>query len=273
VRHLQYNRISAVAAVQQSRILDLRCRQVDTKNYRHLIREIRVIRGLISPMAIAVVCPSCHARFQVSEKFAGKEGPCPKCKQKISVPALADEVKIHGPEEYEGAKDAKGRSVLKPIARVEAKVQPAMVAGVIGAIVLCFIVAFVLRGVKEKDSFAILGLGAVILAPPLVYGGYSFLRNQELEPYRGMAVIVRVAICSAVYAALWGAIWALKHFLIGDASPEIWQYFIVFGPPLGIGALAALATLDLDFGSGIFHYVLYLATCVLLRLAMKLPLV
>lgn len=224
-------------------------------------------------MAIAVVCPSCHARFQVSEKFAGKEGPCPKCKQKITVPALGEEVKIHGPEEYEGAKDAKGRSVLKPIARVETKVRPAMVAGVIGAIVVAFVVAFVLRGVKEKDSFLILGLGAVILAPPLVLGGYSFLRDQELEPYRGTAAIVRVAICSAVYAALWAAIYAIKHFMAPDGTPEIWQYFVILGPPVGVAALSALATLDLDFGSGVFHYVLYLGTCILLRLAMKLPLV
>jgi hypothetical protein len=225
-------------------------------------------------MAIAVVCPSCHARFQVQDKFAGKEGPCPKCKAKITVPALTDEVKIHEPEfGGAGAKDSKGRSVLKPITRVETKVQPAMVAGVIGAIVLAFIVAFVLRGVKEKDSFLILGLGAVILAPPLVFGGYSFLRDQELEPHRGTAVIVRVAICSAVYAALWGAIWALKHFLAPDGTPEIWQYFVILGPPVGIAALSALATLDLDFGSGVFHYVLYLGTCILLRLTMKLPLV
>jgi len=227
-------------------------------------------------MAIAVICPSCHARFQVSDQYAGKEGPCPKCKTKITVPALADEVKIHGPAEYGGAKDAQGRAVLKPIERAETKVQPAMVVGVIGAIAFAFIVAFFLRSSVDWKSSAgtiVLGLGAVVLAPPLVLGGYSFLRNQELEPYRGTAVIVRVAICSAVYAGLWGAIWALKHFLIGDASPEIWQYLIVFAPPLGIGALAALATLDLDFGSGVFHYVLYLGTCILLRLTMKLPLV
>jgi len=227
-------------------------------------------------MAIAVVCPSCHARFQVSEKYAGKEGPCPKCKTKITVPALADEVKIHAPDEYQGAKDAKGQSVLKPIARVETKVQPAMVAGVIGAIVLAFFVAFVLRSSidwKSTTGTIVLALGAVVLAPPLVLGGYSFLRNQELEPYRGTAVVARVAICSLVYAALWGAIWALKHFLSPDSSPEIWQYLVIFAPPLGIGALTALATLDLDFGSGVFHYVLYLGTCILLRLTMKLPLV
>ena len=92
-------------------------------------------------MAITVLCPSCHARFAVHEKFAGKEGPCPKCKATIKVPAAADEVKVHAPEEYGGAKDAKGRAVLKPLERVEAKVQPVMVVGVAMAVVLAFVVA------------------------------------------------------------------------------------------------------------------------------------
>jgi hypothetical protein len=151
-----------------------------------------------------------------------------------------------------------------------------MVAGVIGAIVLAFVIAFVLRSSvdwKSTTGTIVLGLGAIVLAPPLVLGGYSFLRNQELEPYRGTAAIVRVAICSVVYAGLWGAIAVLRHLLAPDSSPEVWAYFVILGPPVGIGALAALATLDLDFGSGVFHYVLYLGTCILLRLTMKLPLV
>ena len=73
-------------------------------------------------MAILVVCPTCKSRFQVSEKFAGKQGPCPKCKAVITIPRVEDEVKIHAPEEYAGggsvaAKDASGRAVLKPISR------------------------------------------------------------------------------------------------------------------------------------------------------------
>ncbi|MEC8508925.1 MAG: MJ0042-type zinc finger domain-containing protein, partial [Planctomycetota bacterium] len=34
-------------------------------------------------MSIRVTCPGCHARFNVSDQFAGKSGPCPKCKKTI----------------------------------------------------------------------------------------------------------------------------------------------------------------------------------------------
>ncbi len=79
-------------------------------------------------MPISVVCPGCKARFSVSEKFAGKKGPCPKCKTVVTVPdAPAAEVKIHVPEEYaSGGKDSKGRAVGKPIPRSETHVQPVL---------------------------------------------------------------------------------------------------------------------------------------------------
>ncbi len=117
-------------------------------------------------MAIVVVCPSCHARFQVSEKFAGKQGPCPKCKGLINIPALEDEVKIHAPEEFGGSKDAKGRPVLKPIARVETKVQPVLLVGVLVAVLLAFAVAFVLRSSDLKSSPIVLALGQRCLLRP-----------------------------------------------------------------------------------------------------------
>ena len=80
-------------------------------------------------MPISVVCPGCKARFSVSEKFAGKKGPCPKCKAVILVPnAPAEEVKIHVPEQFaSGGKDSKGRAVSKPILREETKLKPAVI--------------------------------------------------------------------------------------------------------------------------------------------------
>ena len=50
-------------------------------------------------MAIAVICPSCKSRFSVSDQFAGRTGPCPKCKKPIKIPAVtAEAVVIHEPE-------------------------------------------------------------------------------------------------------------------------------------------------------------------------------
>ena len=61
-------------------------------------------------MAIDVTCIKCHTRFQVSEKFAGKSGPCPKCKNTIKIPELKDQVVIHAPE-VSGTKTATGQPV------------------------------------------------------------------------------------------------------------------------------------------------------------------
>jgi hypothetical protein len=50
------------------------------------------------------------------------------------------------------------------------------------------------------------------------------------------------------------------------------NFVMLAAPPIVIGSLVALATLDLDFGSGFMHYACYLLATVLLRLLMKLPL-
>jgi hypothetical protein len=227
-------------------------------------------------MAIVVVCPSCRARFQVSEKFAGKEGPCPKCKGKIKIPALEEQVVIHAPEEYAGGgKDAKGRPVLKPIARVETKVHPVMITGLVVGAIATLAIAWVMGQSNLDDSTKtiVLAIGAVVLAPPLVLGAYSFLRNQELEPYSGKELFIRAAICSAAYAGLWGAIWGLKvAFAMQSQSLTAINFAMLAAPPIVIGSLVALGTLDLDFGSGFMHYSCYLLVTVLLRLIMKMPL-
>ena len=74
-------------------------------------------------MPIRVTCRGCHTRFNVSERFAGKEGPCPKCKAIIRIPAASEEVVIHGPA-AEVTKDSRGTAITKPIFRQEAEITP-----------------------------------------------------------------------------------------------------------------------------------------------------
>jgi hypothetical protein len=227
-------------------------------------------------MPIQVTCPGCHSRFNVSDKFAGKEGPCPKCRTTIRIPKKEDQVVIHAPEAF-GPTDSKGRAVLKPIARHESRLSgPLLVAAVAGALLVPAIAFIIGRALREGNEAAIphwlLAAGAVSLAPPLVFVGYSFLRDQELEPYRGMALVVRVAICSAVYAALWGMYaFVCAMLLEPEQSPEL-PHLVFLIPLLMVpGAIAAVATLDLEAISGSIHYGLYLGASVLLRLIMGLP--
>jgi hypothetical protein len=241
-------------------------------------------------MAIVVVCSKCKARFQVSDKFAGQKGPCPKCKNEIQIPEKTEEVKIHAPEQF-GPKGASGKGVLEPIFREETRWSPLGIGLVAGAVVLAFALAVVVRQtafveqenrsgetvlVSEVNIF-ILAAGALLLAPPLAFGAYTVLRDAELEPYRGQDLWMRVGIASVAYALLWGAWFLVKLALTGVVSPDDFNNVVVISLVLivmlaaggGIGHLA----FDLDYFLGVAHYGLYLIVTVALRAIVGLPMV
>lgn len=224
-------------------------------------------------MAIEVTCPGCKKTFKVSDQFAGKKGPCPDCKTVITIPTVKQpEVVIHAPESS-GPSDSKGRPVLKPLRRKETKLSPLLLGVMLGGAVLALGGAIILRlAYPEHNIPAVaLALGAIVLAPPLVIGGYSILRDQELDPYRGTAIMIRVAICSAVYAALWGG-YAAVPWALGLDALELPNLIVIVPIIAVIGGFAAFATLDLEFGNGVLHYGLYLLVTVLLCFVAGWPL-
>ena len=97
------------------------------------------------------------------------------------------------------------------------------------------------------------------------------LRDEEREPYRGAALALRVVICAAVYALLWGVYAYMTWSLLGDRSPEIWLLVFAIPALVGVGAIAPFASLDLDYTNSCLHYGLYLLVTILLRLLMGLP--
>jgi hypothetical protein len=218
-------------------------------------------------MAIDVTCTKCLTRFQVSEKFAGKKGPCPKCKTIITVPDKKQEVVIHAPE-VSGPVDSKGQAVLKPLTRKEVLLSPLIIGSIVGACLLVLLIALVLRisfpGGKIPPMLTI--LGSIVLAPPLAFAGYTFLRDDELEPHRGMDVILRLIAPSIVYPGLWGLYWLVFSYLGVYPSWTILAFVVPVA--IAIGAFAAQASLDLEFMTGGLHYTMYLATTVLLRVIM-----
>jgi cation transport ATPase len=205
----------------------------------------------------------------VHEKFAGKRGTCPKCKHVIEIPKASEEVVIHAPEHSEaGAKDAAGQHVLKPIARKKTTVHPVLVVAICGAVLVVVLAAWLLRGAEDKTPF--LALGAVLLAPPLCWAGYTFLRDEELEAHSGMSLAIRTAVCSAIYAALWAAQAYVYPAIFGESQPEVWSMVMVAPVYLFLGASTAYLCYDLDMGNGFFHYCFYLVVTILLRMIMGL---
>jgi hypothetical protein len=97
----------------------------------------------------------------------------------------------------------------------------------------------------------------------LVLVGYNMLYDvEELEPYRGRVLMIRAAICTAAYVAIWAG---FSFFGAQYLTGEIWNWLLVGTPFVILGAIAALACFDFDFGTAFLHFGFYLLVTILLR--------
>lgn len=228
-------------------------------------------------MPIPVTCAKCLTRFSVNEKFAGKKGPCPKCKAEITIPTLEQAVVIHAPSD--GApKDSTGTSVLKPIKRVETEVTKRgiviSVAAVLGAIMFAY--AMRVTGGDAGAPIPARIVVAILLAPPLIWVGYTITRDSELEPYRGRELRNRLGIVSGIFSALWLIyIWAAPYVLDIDFGSEmsLMSLGITLAIMLGLGAVAAMAAFELEFIGGLTIAGIYIAPMLLLAILANVKLV
>lgn len=217
-------------------------------------------------MAIRVTCPSCHTRFDVSDKFAGKEGPCPKCKSKIRVPDMSEQVVIHAPQPA-GPRDSKGGFLLKPIRRKETKLTGVQIALIVLSVVGFLLAALILRFTLSDDVSRfptwLLVVAAVVVAPPLAFVGYHLLRDQELGAWSLSDLRGRIAICTVVYAALWFCLPLAKYAF--DEQYNLGSWMIALIAMIGLGGIAGMYLFDLEYMLGVVHYGMYLLICLIGR--------
>jgi hypothetical protein len=208
----------------------------------------------------------------------------------ITIPKLeaakkVEEVKIAAPEEVGNTgKTATGRPVLKPIERQDAKLSPVVAGGVVGVVIVMFLLAW-FAGPKllapaplllpeERSNpalvsvysgqwwtaFALRALGLLIVGLPIVWAGYLVLRDDELEPYRGRSLLVRSLICFSIYLGLWGGYGLLPD----DVHTSGYAWLYLAGPFLIVGFLTAYFCFDFDVTSAAFHCVAFLALTLML---------
>ena len=217
-------------------------------------------------MPISVTCPGCLSRFTVSDKYAGKKGPCPKCKKDLIVPDKTQEVVIHAPEI--GPKDSKGVSVLKPLKRAEFKLSKIeIIVGAILTVVSLGLAIFARTGFADPP-WLLSAFGVISLAFPLAWVGYSFFHDDELQEYSGQERSTRVGICALVFAVTWGLYWFLAYYMGNKtlADVDAVQFAVFLAVMFVIGSLGSLAAMDLEFGQALLHYSMYFAATFLLAL-------
>lgn len=233
-------------------------------------------------MPITVVCPSCKSRFTVSDQFAGRTGPCPKCKNPLKIPEpAAQSVVIHEPDRPVTTSAGTGKAPTAPLKKRDRPVPVrAFALTVVGAVAFMAAAAALpfiypptpATGTAPAQSTIppwLLLAGGFAAALPAVLLGYAAVRNRELEPYRGRPLLLRAVICAAVYAALWG----VRGLIPAEQTAEMWQWFTLGPLFVAAGGLAALATFDLEPGNAAIHFSFYVLFTALLRwLAGLLPL-
>lgn len=221
-------------------------------------------------MAISVVCAKCRARFNVSDKFAGQTGPCPKCKNPISIPKPAA-VTIHEPDRPTTSSKS-GRMPTAPIVFEEKPVSPVTITLIIGGLLLLLLAAFaagkLFANAEGSPSIPgwLLAITAVAVALPSTRIGYAVVRDKELGGYTGGSLALRVLACSLVYAGLW-----LARGTLMQGELEIWQWTFVAPFFLFAGGLAAVTSFDLDWEVGVSHYAFYVFLTALMRFLAGLP--
>lgn len=215
-------------------------------------------------MPIRVTCPSCHKRFNVSDRFAGREGPCPNCKTPIKIPEKSEEVVIAVPDD--APKDQAGRSLIKPITRTDTTLSSVQITLIAVGVIGFLLVALILRITTSEDvsnyPWWLNWVAAIAIAPPLVYSAYAFLRNQDLGMFTGSELRNRVVICSVIYAALW---LAMPTARIAFLEYGLGSWISAMIAMLAIGAAASKLIFDLEYLMGAVHYGLYLGVCLLGR--------
>ncbi len=218
-------------------------------------------------MAITVTCAKCLTRFNVSDKFAGQEGPCPKCKAVIRVPGASEEVKVH--EAHAGPKDATGRAISKPIFRKEAPITAVhwTLAGCCAVVLLA--IALVARNLFPADAFPFwaMSAGALLVGMPMAFLGYALFRDPEAGGFSGAELIGRVAICGVLFSLTWVLSPMMAYAFNDDVMTPgaLSQGVALMGLLFAAGAVSML-TFDLDYLMGVVHGGIYLAPCILMRL-------
>jgi len=212
-------------------------------------------------MAIDVICTGCHKRFQVSEQFAGKKGPCPGCQTVIEIPRLEDLVVVHEREATKTGAPAKLNSIRRQgttVSKLELTIS-------LTAVVLGLTASLVGRFTAPEEAAApallIAGIAGSMLGVGTSLLGYIILRNSELEIVNDLKTILKTSGIGILYVVLWRIQIIITDSALTMDDGIILPAVIILAIALTtIASFVPMILLEFEFAQGLVHTSLFIAS-------------
>jgi hypothetical protein len=213
-------------------------------------------------MSLHVICPGCLKRFQVSARFAGRQGPCPNCGPILTIPK--ESVTMHGADETESEKAKKRKLALRPISHLDLELDPIRAGryalGVLGVLLLAFLLGCIPMGTVLRSFLGVLGL--CLVAFPLTLFGYKVIRDQEQIFFlTGEDLYRRAGIVAAGYVILWLGFEVFLTAIPAGAFVSV-LYFTAFAV---LATLLVHPLLEMEMWNAFLHCCIFCFAVVLLR--------
>ena len=219
-------------------------------------------------MAIDVICPGCHKRFQVSDQFAGQKGPCPGCKTIIQIPKLEDVVVVHERETTSSGAPAKLNSIRRQHTTAGKSellcASGALLAGLLSTILVRF-----LSETKPNPGFFTTLLIGSLLGSSTSLLGNIVLRGQDNGSNNGRKTIVRACLVGVIYTVIWRMLVLLSDGLLVEDGSVILPAVIILAIALtAISTFLPMFVFDFEYQQGLVHVALFISSLAIYSLVL-----
>ncbi|MGI5832064.1 MAG: hypothetical protein ACOX6D_05970 [Thermoguttaceae bacterium] len=212
-------------------------------------------------MSIHVICPGCMTQFEVSDRFAGKKGPCPKCGHTIEIPKA--NVTIVSPDELViDGKKVRNPDLVRPIEQKSYSFTGRAIIvnlAVLSAVLLIALIFHFVHFLPLAIPVGIL-LGLVVAFPLVKYGYITFRDPNDLEIFLGGQLGKK----SLLGAGLLMVLWILYELILLYMNPGVMA--LAYLVPMAIfAAFVPVVLFDMNFTDALAVVVVFLLAVILLR--------
>lgn len=212
-------------------------------------------------MAIDVICPGCHKRFQVSDQYAGQKGPCPGCKTIIEIPKLEDVVVVHERETTASGTPAKLNSIRRQRTTVGKSELLCAFGALVAGLLFTVLARFGLTETHPHPGFLTTVLIGSLLGVSFSLLGNIVLRGQDNGNNYGRTTLLRACLVGVIYTGIWRLLVLISDGLLVEDGIVILPAVIILAIALTvITTFLPMFVFDFEYQQGLVHVAMFISS-------------